>query len=279
MSSVNSTKADKAIAITIGADPEFFLSRNGEIISAHDIVPGTKDKPHPLKNGIAIQADGTAVEFNIPPAKTADEFCNSIQTALDEIRKAVPKEFKFEFKPSVKFPQSYFDTLPKNATELGCSPDFAASDGGRRKPIIDPKLAGNIRAAGGHIHVGWGENLNVRDGGHLFDCVILVNSLNWYFKTFEKRWDKDNVRQTMYGNRGAFRPKSYGVEYRGLSNKWLEYPKLWPWIFNNTKTLFDININGPIYKPIFDSNLGYTPKYIDNWFKQTHPQIKPYPEI
>jgi hypothetical protein len=35
-------------------------------------------------------------------------------------------------------------------------------------------------------------------------------------------WDSDKKRRELYGALGAYRPKSYGVEYRVLSNAWLE---------------------------------------------------------
>ena len=46
--------------LTVGCDPEFFLVNNyGDNISAHDILPVTKEDPHELDGG-ACQAVGTA---------------------------------------------------------------------------------------------------------------------------------------------------------------------------------------------------------------------------
>mgnify|MGYP001584855390 CR=1 FL=1 len=64
------TQSTEQIEVTIGTDPEFFLEKDGKPVSAHDLVPGTKHEPYPLgKSGAHVQADGTAVEINIKPAK------------------------------------------------------------------------------------------------------------------------------------------------------------------------------------------------------------------
>jgi len=220
--------------IHVGADPEFFLTKDGMPVSAHEVVPGSKEKPFPLKNGVCIQADGTAVEFNIPPAATADAFANSIQDALNQIRELVPKEYSFSFTPSVKFDKTYFSNLPENTKRLGCDPDYMAQRLGLRSSIVKATDLGTTRVAGGHIHVGWGKDLDPKDEGHFFDCVNLVASLDNRFRSLTQFWDTDKLRPKFYGADGAFRPKSYGVEYRGLSNAWLRYPKLWPWLFHNT---------------------------------------------
>ena len=60
--------------LLLGADPEAFvvLKDGGIPVSAHGLLPGTKDKPFPVEKG-AVQVDGMAAEFNIEPAATEDE--------------------------------------------------------------------------------------------------------------------------------------------------------------------------------------------------------------
>jgi hypothetical protein len=43
----------------------------------------------------------------------------------------------------------------------------------------------------------------------------------------------------MYGKAGAFRPKTYGVEYRSLSNKWIFDNKLVDIVYKLTETAVD----------------------------------------
>ncbi len=70
--------------IAIGCDPETFLKRHGEYISAFGMFPGTKNEPYKVNKG-AIQVDGFALEFNIDPAFSAEEFDYNIQTVLNQM--------------------------------------------------------------------------------------------------------------------------------------------------------------------------------------------------
>jgi hypothetical protein len=49
-------------------------------------------------------------------------------------------------------------------------------------------------------------------------------------------WDKDATRRQLYGKAGAFRPKPYGMEYRVLSNRWLDSEPLMRWVYNTLQT-------------------------------------------
>jgi hypothetical protein len=221
------------LAIKVGADPEFFLkdSQKGLYISAHGYVPGTKENPHPLTKG-AVQLDGTAVEFNINPTSNRDEFATNIKTTIDEIRQMIPRELSFAFQPTVVYHKGYFDKdIPEGAKELGCTPDFAAERGGDIKP--PPENATTMRTGSGHIHIGWGNDIEFEYGrhdSHFNRCIKTTLLFDGYLKLYKEWWDRDRRRFKMYGAGGAFRPKPYGVECRSPSNAWLRHPELWPWL-------------------------------------------------
>lgn len=230
----------------LGADPEFFLTRNDQPISAHDVVPGTKKEPYKLSNGAAVQADGTACEFNIAPATSAEEFQANTLDALDQIRKLVPKELKFNFTPAVFYPKTYFDVLPICAKELGCEPDYDGLTGAiNPKPTPRGKYE-TMRTAAGHIHVGWCEGADINEQSHRFDCQHMATRLDIAFRPQMRNWDHDKDRINLYGRTACYRPKSYGVEYRALSVAWLKYPDLYPHIFGTSKAVFDYMCSGKI---------------------------------
>lgn len=220
--------------LKIGADPEFFLKEKDHFVSAHDIIPGTKHEPHKLEKG-AVQADGTAVEFNIDPAETSKEFAKNISIVLEQIREMIPRTFDFQFVPTVTYEPEYFKKIPFHAKELGCDPDFSTET---MKPNTKPKLPGTTRTGAGHLHLGWTEGAEAQHRFHLFDCAKIVGALDNSIGAASYVWDNNNTRRQYYGRYGTFRPKSYGVEYRVLSNAWLKHPVLWPWLFETCQVIF-----------------------------------------
>lgn len=234
--------------VTVGCDPEFFLfdTKLCRYISAHDKVPGNKQQPHKLRYG-AVQADGTAVEFNINPAKTSKQFVNNINRTLKTIRNRIPKRYEFAYTPSIVFDEKYFDALvPDKAKEFGCDPDYNAYAYDHTIPNQKPKVKEypSLRTGAGHIHVGFTNVDNPLSKDHMFDCKVLVENLDRYFSYFAQFWDKDERRRNLYGKSGDFRPKKYGLEYRTLSNAWLNYPELWPWIFESVQFVVDLTLKG-----------------------------------
>lgn len=249
--------------ITVGADPEFFLvGDDGIPISAHEYVPGNKMRPAPVPFG-AIQVDGTAVEFNIEPAKTVSDFIIHMESVLSYLRGLIPGHLQFHFQPSVEFPEVYFKKLPFFVKQLGCDPDFNAYNLGR----MNPKPRGStkpIRTGAGHLHIGWG-GFNPEDRAHVSNCCNLVIALDRTIGCLEPAWCNDTKRRNMYGKKGAFRPKPYGVEYRVLSNSWLKYPKLWPWLFNmcdfvTNEVLEKGTVFPELMTPDFQTNRIHLPK-------------------
>jgi hypothetical protein len=229
------------VDLTVGADPEFFLKKGRQNWSAHGIVPGTKEKPHKLKGG-AVQLDGTAVEFNINPCRNALDFQARVEEVLKQVRDLVPAKFKFNYSPAVRYHPTYFDVIPEEAKQLGCNPDHDAYKGGALNN--PPQPVGTMRTGAGHIHIGFCKDAKVDDPSHLADCIMLVRNMDVMVKMVEHLWDKDRLRRKMYGKLGCFRPKTYGVEYRSLSNAWLNYPELYPFIFHLTRFVYKVTLGG-----------------------------------
>lgn len=215
----------------IGADPEFFLldTETGKHVSAFNMVPGTKHDPFEVEGG-AVQVDGMALEFNINPASTFPEFEKNIGRVLKQLREMVPARYKFDFTPVAHFGQEYIDSQPDEAKALGCDPDFNAWDEG----AINPKPDGNrgIRTASGHIHIGWTQDQDATDPEHIQACIMLTKQLDYYLGNASLLWDTDSLRRSMYGAPGAFRPKRYGVEYRVLSNLWVDNAELRSYVYH-----------------------------------------------
>ena len=72
-----------------------------------------------------------------------------------------------------------------------------------------------------------------------------------------RKWDKDRIRSTMYGKFGAYRPKHYGVEYRTLSNTWVDHEDRRRFVFNAAQSSMEelmrgIRIYDNYYIPDFD---------------------------
>lgn len=218
--------------LLIGADPEVFLktkNQPSEYYSGYNVIPGTKAIPYPVEKG-AIQVDGMALEFNITPVQTEDDFVINISTVMDILKSMIPKEFEIEISPIANFSKEHMDMQPEEATRLGCDPDFNAYSMSFNPP---PTPHPTMRTAAGHIHLGWTENCNPADPGHIYACSILAKQLDFYLGLIGTIYDPDIKRKEMYGKAGAFRPKSYGIEYRVLSNFWLNTEKLMRLIFNN----------------------------------------------
>lgn len=241
-----------SIKYLIGCDPELFIQNDkGHFISAHDIIPGSKDSPVEVLSG-AIQPDGTAAEFNIHPAETAEEFSENIRDVLTELTSRIHQfdpKLKLVVSPTATFVPIYFNKLPPSAKALGCQPDFNAYTCSHN-PM--PATKKPFRTGAGHIHAGWTSGAGLNDEAHFFDCIEATKQLDQVLYPLSLLWDDDNTRRTLYGKLGAFRPKPYGVEYRPLSNAWVADPDLHLWVFKATKHALElIDQDMPLEKDYF----------------------------
>jgi hypothetical protein len=229
---------------TIGCDPELFVKEiEGNYVSAHDLIPGTKEEPYRVESGY-IQVDGTALEFNIDPASSYLDFVGNINDVLfnlhDRIEGGPFSDLFISYDPSATFDPDYFDHLPDHAKLLGCMPDFNAYTGEENTP---PTTTEPFRTAGGHIHLGWGDYFDVNDPEHFRLCRDVTKQMDAMLFNASKVWDKDNKRRNLYGERGAFRPKMYGVEYRPLSCRWVENDETIRFVYEQSMMALDLFFN------------------------------------
>lgn len=211
---------------TKGCDPELFLRNmtTGQFISSIGLIGGSKDFPMPIGEGCAVQEDNVAVEFNIPPASTAQEFVDSINYNLKYLRERVgDMGLELCIQPSAKFDADQL--MNPAALEFGCEPDFCAWTGGSQNPRPKTEDA-SLRSAGGHIHIA------VPDG---MDKLEVIKAMDLFVGCQMLEFDHDKDRRKLYGKPGAFRNKPYGVEYRTASNMWITSDERIRWAWEQTE--------------------------------------------
>ena len=138
--------------LLIGADPELFLERDGEIISAEGLIGGTKREPKPISDeGHFIQEDNIMVEFNIPPCDSVESFVyniNFVKEYLDTL--AQIQNSKLNFSASAELDPKYLQT--PQAKMFGCEPDYNVHLKEVNEP---PEATTNSRSCGAHLHYGY----------------------------------------------------------------------------------------------------------------------------
>lgn len=227
--------------IKIGCDPEVFVRKGKSFVSAHGMIPGTKEEPYVVPFG-AVQVDGMALEFNIEPAETEEDFLHHVRSVLATLQGMIPEGHEIVIEPTATFSKKHFESQPEKAKELGCEPDFNAYTDGEENPKPDNTTF--MRTAAGHIHLGWTEGEDPRERTHIMRCCTLVKHLDAYLGLPSLLWDADTKRRNMYGKAGSFRPKSYGVEYRPLSNAWLKSDDLIRYVFRQSVSAIEALMAG-----------------------------------
>lgn len=229
----------KPVAITCGADPEVFVTDfMGGMRSIIGLIGGSKEAPLPLTElgeGFAVQEDNVAMEFNIPPSATVQDFDDNIRKVLDTLSATVKGKYGFNLcrVSAVSFPD--MELQNPAALVFGCDPDFNCWTGAvNPRPNAEDK---NLRSCGGHVHVGYDQSLASQDKvGQFMDLYLGVPSV---------LMDNGELRKKLYGKSGAIRYKPFGLEYRTLSNFWIFERQTRQWVFRNTQKAVNAAVAQP----------------------------------
>ena len=253
--------------ISLGADPELFFINKGVLVSAIGKVGGSKEFPKKIDDdGAAVQEDNVAVEFNIKPSTTAQEFVKSLQKPLKYIENLAKEHgVALAIQPSGFFPHE--ELMHPLAQRFGCDPDFNAWTGNPNPRPETPPGKENLRTCGGHIHVSW-------DNPDPEQQIALIKAMDLFLGVPSVMMDADTMRRVLYGKAGAFRYKPYGVEYRTLSNFWIQSTNKMKWAFDHTQQAIkfvndggkiDRSTKALILKAINSSNQKAAEKLITNF--------------
>jgi hypothetical protein len=206
------------------------------------LITGTKDNPYLVRSG-AVQVDGVAAEFNINPAETEDEFVSNINDVYARLTEMVQENnpsYHLVADPVATFDPEYFESLPFEAKLLGCQPDWNAYTGEKNQP---PGTDEPFRTGSFHVHVGFTEYEDPYDKDYIKKCCEIVKQIDAVVYPASHIWDQDMKRRTLYGARGSFRPKSYGLEYRPLSNAVLRNEETVRFVYRQVYGAVDLLLN------------------------------------
>jgi hypothetical protein len=245
----------------LGCDPEVFVkNRKGELVGAWDLMPGTKMEPYKVPEGM-VQVDGMALEFGVDPCSTKEEFIYRVNSVKATLKKMLPKGYSLALQPVAHFSEEEMKRAPAAALELGCDPDYCAYTGKKNPAPALPTP--NMRSAGGHVHIGWGKDFDRLSKQFIEGCCPLAAELDYYLGIPSLHWDSNQERRAIYGAPGAFRPKSYGMEYRSLSNQWLNSDELIGFVFDATVKGIRSVMSAPVSVKdvvLFHKNMAFEPR-------------------
>ena len=251
--------------LRIGSDPEFMLlDADKNIISAVDLLPGTKQEPHPFDNGCSIQVDNVMGELCVPPTNSPEEMYNNIQKGLTSTIDLLPKGFGIKIKASHSYPKEQLDN--PIASVFGCDPDYHPYGIEDQTETVREGIEDkNLRSCGGHIHVELTEIMSMiiekSVEEYTYNPLIFafVKKLDYYLGIPSLLFDEDSNRRLLYGKAGSHRIKSYGVEYRTLSNFWIDDLAYITWIYDTVNYIAStlekpLPINDVLLQNIINTN-------------------------
>lgn len=207
---------------TFGADPEFMLKRNGKYCSAIGVVPGDKDNRYQMGSHQCFY-DNVMAECAICPSGSKRE---AIKNFRDCFRRYASIVAPHQLVPQAAqlYPSTAF--AHKSALEVNCDPETDAYILAKIRVDEDDFVNDRLRTAGGHVHLG--TKFLAGKKNH-YNQLAVVRMLDLFLGIPSIFIDHDKTtkrRKAFYGHAGRYRAPKHGLEYRSLSNFWLNSPAL-----------------------------------------------------
>jgi len=256
------------MSFSFGSDPEFMIVKDGKYKSAIGIIQGTVDNRIEI-NGHEFYYDNVLAECAIKPSCSKEETIANFNECLQLFAEMV---HPFQITPQAAQHYDRDQLQHPDARKVNCDPEFCPYTMSMAKGPIEEITYGTLRTSGGHIHLG-NEYLTEGNNGilamYMMDLFLGAPSL-WLDKDPTSR-----TRREMYGAAGRYRAKSYGMEYRSLSNFWLQSPRFVEFVYDVSEFVTDFVVSGHANKHwSFDWDVFYnTSNLSDAWKCLTYDPI------
>ena len=230
----------------MGCDPEFFFKVDNNIVGAELFIPkeGIKNNLtrlgglHTALKGTETKfiIDGVQVELNPKPDTCRANLANEISVAFKTLKAELTKQgtkVQCDFSRSITIEKTDLDKLDANNQKFGCMPSLNShKDTECKLTKVDP-LVYRQRSAGGHIHIGFDGQPNLKTAitENPDEMVDMLDIICGNTMVLIDRDPGNKARRELYGRAGEYRLPKHGIEYRTLSNFWLTHYYLMSFAF------------------------------------------------
>jgi len=239
----------------LGCDPEFFFKLDGVVIGAEKVFEknGLRNTVPSVNDLCVVQGteskfiiDGVQAELNPRPNTCRANLANEISACFKTLKKELEKQGKgvsVDLSRSITLTEQELSSLDKENQKLGCMPSKSvyANAGVKLAEVDGTKHL--QRSAGGHIHIGV-ESHNVglkemvaKDPDKVVQMLDLICGNTC---VLIDRDEGNKERRKLYGRAGEYRLPKHGLEYRTLSNFWLESYHLMSFAFGTARLAIEL---------------------------------------